>query len=177
MTMPSPVILLPYDPAWPDVFERERRLLAEVFRDTDATIEHVGSTAIPGLGAKPVIDIMVGLPHLREAETRIEELERLGYEYVPQHEARLPDRRYFRKALNGGQPYHLHAVVRNGTFWCRLLIFRDHLRRHPDVAADYLALKRRLAGAYGADRLGYAEAKDSFVAAVVAAAEHDSRTA
>jgi GrpB-like predicted nucleotidyltransferase (UPF0157 family) len=177
MTMPSAVVLVPYDPAWPDLFERERRLLAEVFRDTDATIEHVGSTAIPGLGAKPVIDIMVGLPRLREAETRIQDLERLAYEYVPEYEVRLPDRRYFRKTSKCVQTYHLHAVICDGAFWYRLLIFRDHLRRHPDVAADYLALKGRLASEYGADRLGYAEAKDSFVAAVVAAAEHVSRKA
>jgi len=176
MTSPSAIVLVPSDPSWPDLFERERRLLAEIFRDTDATIEHVGSTAIPGLAAKPVIDIMVGLPGLREAETRIADLARRGYEYVPAYEARLPDRRYFRKSCEGAQRSHLHAVVRDGAFWRRLLLFRDHLRRHPDVAADYLALKRRLAREYGANRLGYAEAKDSFVAAVVAAAEQDSRT-
>jgi len=93
--MTGRVILAPYDPEWPRRFDQEAVVLGAVFAGSDAAIEHVGSTAVLGLGAKPVIDIMVGLSHLVQAESRMGALEAEGYEYVQKHEKQFPQRRYF----------------------------------------------------------------------------------
>ena len=102
--------MVPYDPSWPRRFEQERAVLRGVLAGSEAAIEHVASTAVPGLGAKPVIDIMVGLSHLAEAEDRIASLEAASYEYVRKHERQFPERRYFRKARLGRSAYHLHCA-------------------------------------------------------------------
>lgn len=88
--MTDRVTIVPYDPAWPRRFDEERRALTAVFAGTKTVIEHVGSTAVPGLGAKPVIDIIVGVPLLAEVERRIPALDAAGYEYVPEYEQQLP---------------------------------------------------------------------------------------
>jgi len=167
------IALVPYDLDWPRQFELERALLARVFADVAVSIEHVGSTAVPGLGAKPVIDIMVGVPALADVESRIPELERDGYEYVREYEARLPERRYLRKPRVGSRTHHLHAVVRGGAFWRRHLLFRDYLRAHPEAASAYLELRQRLAARHRTDPAAYSEGKSSFVEALLlrAAAE------
>jgi GrpB-like predicted nucleotidyltransferase (UPF0157 family) len=139
------ITVVAYDPEWPLRFERERTLLASVFAGTGALIEHVGSTAVPGLGAKPIIDIMVGVSRLSDAERRIPALEAQDYEYVPAYEAQLPERRYFRKPSVGPRGYHLHCVVTDSEFWVHHLAFRDYLRAHPESAAAYFEPKRRLA--------------------------------
>jgi GrpB-like predicted nucleotidyltransferase (UPF0157 family) len=166
--MTGPVVLAPYDPEWPRRFDQEAVVLAAVFAGSDAAIEHVGSTAVPGLAAKPVIDIMVGLSHLAQAESRMRALEAAGYEYVQKHERQFPQRRYFRKPRTGPSAYHLHCVVRGSDFWIHLLAFRDHLRAHPEAAAAYDALKRVLAERLGKE--AYTEAKGPFIERILAAA-------
>ena len=164
--MTNRVIIVPYDPDWPRRFDEERRLLAAVFEGSDAVVEHVGSTAVPGLGAKPVIDIMVGVPALVEAEGRIPALEAAGYEYVPKYETQLPLRRYFRKPRLGPRIFHVHCVATGGDLWIRHLAFRDHLRGHPESAAAYYSLKRELALRVSKEE--YAEAKSPFIEGVLA---------
>jgi GrpB-like predicted nucleotidyltransferase (UPF0157 family) len=155
------VIVAPYDPDWPCRFDRERVVLAAVFAGSGAVIEHVGSTAVPDLGAKPVIDIMVGLSRLADAEARTRALETAGYEYVHEYEQQLPERRYFRKPSSGPRAYHLHCVVKGSAFWVRHLAFRDYLRAHPDASAAYYQLKRDLAARL--DKGEYTEAKSPFI--------------
>ncbi|MCK6460835.1 MAG: GrpB family protein [Planctomycetes bacterium] len=167
------VVLVPYDPDWPRRFERERDLLARIFRGTAVAIEHVGSTAVPGLGGKPVLDIMAGVPQLSDVEARIPDLEVAGYEYVAEYESRLPERRYFRKPRAGPRTHHLHAVVRDGVFWRRHLLFRDYLRTHPEAASAYFELKERLASRYRTDRVAYTDGKSAFVESVLARAAAD----
>jgi len=164
--MTDRVTVVPYDPDWPHRFDEERRALAAVFAGGDAVIEHVGSTAVPGLGAKPIIDIMVGVPALVDVEDRIPALESAGYEYVPEYEQQLPDRRYFRKPRHGSRAFHVHCVVTGSDFWIRHLAFRDHLRTHPQSAAAYYALKRELA--MRVSKGEYTEAKSPFIASVLA---------
>ncbi len=166
--MPEAVIVVPYDADWPSQFERECAILSMVFSGTDAVIEHVGSTAVPGLGAKPVIDILVGLSRVADAESRSSQLGAQGYEYVRQYEAQLPDRRYYRKPRFGPRAYHLHCVVRGGDFWIRHIAFRDYLRAHPESAAAYFELKRELAARCG--KGAYTEAKSPFIEDVLSRA-------
>ena len=174
--MSEPVIVVPYDSEWPHRFDQERVVLGAVFAGSEAAIEHVGSTAVPYLGAKPVIDIMVGLSHLAEAESRISGLEAVGYEYVQKHEQHLPERRYFRKPRPGPSAYHLHCVVKGSDFWVRQLAFRDYLRAHPERAAAYYELKRELAVRFSREE--YTEAKSPFIEGILASAlGHDRQGA
>jgi GrpB-like predicted nucleotidyltransferase (UPF0157 family) len=166
--MPEPVIVVPYDPEWPRQFDQERAVLGSVFAGTEAAIEHVGSTAVPGLGAKPVVDIMVGLSHLAEAEGRIAALDAADYKYVQKHERQFPERRYFRKPRLGPSGYHLHCVIKGSEFWVRQLAFRDYLRAHPESAAAYYELKRELA--VRLSREEYTEAKSPFIEGILASA-------
>jgi GrpB-like predicted nucleotidyltransferase (UPF0157 family) len=163
--MQTRVIVVPYDPEWPRCFDQERAVLDAVFAGSGAALEHVGSTAVPGLGAKPVIDVMAGLTQLAEAEDRIPALEAAGYEYVQKYEEALPERRYFRKPRPGPSTYHLHCVVRGSDFWVRHLAFRDYLRAHPASAAAYYELKRELAVRCTKDQ--YTDAKSSFIEGIL----------
>jgi len=125
---PVPVVIEQYDPKWPQQFELEKALLDGIISAVNASIEHVGSTAIPNMGAKPIIDIMIGVPRLTEIESRIPNLEKIGYRYVQRYEAELPERRYFRKPFTGPSTHHLHCVCRDTAFWNRHVLFRDYLR-------------------------------------------------
>ena len=165
--MKAPVVIVPYDPEWLQTFEQERSRLEETFASTNAVIEHIGSTSVPGLGAKPVIDIMVGVAALTEAEVRIERLRAEGYEYVPAYEAQLPQRRYFRKPLAEPRTHHLHCVVLGSSFWHDQLVFRDYLRAHPEAAHAYEALKRNLAFLHAANREAYSEGKSEFITRIL----------
>ena len=170
--MPEPVIVVPYNPDWPSRFDQEVTVLGTVFAGSVVAIEHVGSTAVPGLGAKPVIDVMVGLQHLAEVEGRIAALEAAGYEYIQKYEAQLPQRRYLRKPRLGPSAYHLHCVLKGSDFWIRHVAFRDHLRAHPESAAAYYELKRALA--VEVSKAEYTEAKSPFIERIlVAALGHD----
>jgi GrpB-like predicted nucleotidyltransferase (UPF0157 family) len=167
--MSKKVEIVDYDPQWPLIYEEEKRRILQVIEHIIVRIEHIGSTAVPNLGAKPIIDIMVAVNHLGDAEKCIEPLQRIGYEYQPEQEASRPERRFFRK---GNPPkeqhYHLHMVELTSDFWKRHLLFRDYLRTHPKIAQKYYELKKRLAIEYSSDREGYTNAKTSFIESVVA---------
>lgn len=169
--MSRPVRIVDYDPKWPILYEEEKRRIIEVVGHIIVRIEHIGSTAIRNLAAKPTIDIMVAVNRLSDAEKCIEPLSRIGYEYQPEQEVERPEERYFRK----GQPpkeqhYHLHMVELTSDFWKRHLLFRDYLRTHPKTSQEYYELKKRLASKYGLDREGYTKAKTSFIESIVARA-------
>jgi GrpB-like predicted nucleotidyltransferase (UPF0157 family)/predicted RNA-binding protein associated with RNAse of E/G family len=161
-----------YNPKWPVIYAREKDLILSVIAAKVVGIEHVGSTAVPGLGAKPIIDVMVGVQKLSDAKDCVEPLKSVGYDYVPEYEKTIPERRYFRKGPEGipNKHFHLHMVERDGDFWKRHLLFRDYLRCHRDVARKYHRLKKDLSQKYRSNREGYTEAKTSFIESVVAKA-------
>ena len=165
MAPPEPVEIHPYDPAWPEGFAAERERLLGLFGPGEARVEHVGSTAVPGLAAKPILDLLLGVGALAVVEARIPALEALGYEYIPRHEAIFPERRFFARPAPRPRPrtHHLHAVVIGTPFWNDHLRFRDRLRAEPELARAYEALKRELAGRHREDREAYSEAKTDFV--------------
>lgn len=127
------------------------------------TIEHIGSTAVPGLAAKPVIDILIGVHYLTDAPAFLPLLTPLGYTYVPQHEATFPERRYLHRIVNGRHTHHLHIVEPASEFFRVQLLFRDYLRSHPDAVTQYADLKYRLAVKYRNDREAYTDAKSGFI--------------
>jgi len=166
--MIDPIVIAAYNPTWPVRYEAERAAIVAAIGPALTAIEHVGSTSVPGLAAKPIIDILAGLRTLADAPATIEPLAALGYVYVPAYEDELPERRYFRR--RGAAPVHLHMVVEGGSFWQRHLQFRDYLRRHPASAAAYATLKRDLALRYAGDPPGYTDAKTAFVREIEARA-------
>ena len=172
--MAREVTVVEYDPAWPDAFRAEADVLLARFEPGAARVEHIGSTAVPGLGAKPIIDIMLGAGGLRDIERAIPSIESLGYVYVPELEAEMPERRFFRKDTNGCRSHHLHGVRFDGVFWQDHLLFRDYLRSHPDVAGAYHDLKRRLASRFRSDPHAYTYGKNPFIEEVLVSARLES---
>lgn len=164
------VIVADYDPQWVTLYEREKTNILAAIGNKVVAIEHIGSTAVPGLGAKPIIDILVGVLCLADADECIEPLKSIGYEYAPEHEAFEPERRYFRKGPVGARNYHLHVTEVNSNLWRNHLLFRDYLRAHPEVARQYHELKRALAEKYRFNRPAYTNSKAPFVEAVLAQA-------
>lgn len=156
-----------YTEAWASEFLVERDRLATVFAGTDTAIEHVGSTSVPGLCAKPILDICVGVPELSVVEERIGALEALGYEYVPEYEVEIPDRRYFRRPAERPRTHHVHACRRGDSIWRRHLAFRDWLRSHDEDRDAYCALKRELYERHSLDRPAYTEAKGPFIQSIL----------
>lgn len=162
--------LVAYDAGWPSRFENEARRLRAALGPRALRIEHVGSTAVPGLVAKPVIDIQVSVATLDDAAAFDEALEALDYTHVvhdPEFDRMYP---FFAKPLAWPRTHHLHLCVVGSREELRHLAFRDHLRAHPEAARDYVELKRRLAALHGghdeAARERYSMAKTEFVTAI-----------
>ncbi len=162
-----------HDPAWPAEYERERALIADALGNLVFAIEHVGSTTVPGLGAKPVIDILIGVRRFADSERCVRPLDELGYEY--RGEAGVPGRIHFRKIVRGVRMHHLDIVQKGSDFWDRSILFRDYLRGHPEDAQEYYELKVRLAAQFGDDYPGYTEAKSEFIEAILVKARAAAR--
>jgi GrpB-like predicted nucleotidyltransferase (UPF0157 family) len=157
----APVEIVPYDPSWPLRFEEERAVLARALRAwLVGPVEHIGSTAIPGLAAKPVIDIMAGVQTLDASRPAIAAATALGYCYAPY---RPDEEHWFCKPSPAYRTHHLHLIARGTPQWIRRIAFRDYLRTHPGVAAEYEALKRGLAAEHRVDREAYTDAKRPFI--------------
>jgi GrpB-like predicted nucleotidyltransferase (UPF0157 family) len=161
------LVIAPYSHAWPATFATEAALLQAAFRPRRVDVEHIGSTAVPGLGAKPIVDILLGAESLAAIEERILALHSWGYGYVREVENVLPQRRYFVKPETGPQTIHLHAVVRGSPFWIEHLAFRDALRADAGLAKKYLALKMELAQRFSEDRVSYTDGKAAFIRGVL----------
>lgn len=161
----EPIHLVPYDPSWPRQFEEERARLACVLSPWLAgTIEHVGSTAVPGLTAKPTIDIMAGVQDLASSLDARAALHSLDYMYFPYR----PDvMHWFCKPSPARRTHHLHLVPVQSELWTDRLTFRDYLRSSPTAAAEYAELKLALAARHEFDREAYTEAKSAFVRSIL----------
>ena len=165
------IILKPYNANWPSLYEQEKEILMTVGGKWIEAIEHIGSTSIPNIYAKPVIDIMMGLKNLSIADQHLVQLiQQLGYDYIAEYEKQMPYRRYFQKINGeGGHTHHIHLVETGTEFWNRHIAFRDYLRNHSDIAKEYEALKLSLAPKF-TDTNAYASAKTDFIKRVEALA-------
>ncbi len=162
-----PLELAEYDPEWPRLFEAEAARLLDVLGEDVVAVEHMGSTAVPGLAAKPVIDISVGLRRAELSKGQLAALEGLAYEYLGENG--LPGRLFLRKDEAGRRAFHVHAVEHGGEHWHRHRALRDYLRAHPEEVERYAAEKRRLA-AEAATHGDYWERKQPYMDALFARA-------
>lgn len=170
------VTVVPYSAAWPDLFAAIRDELVAVWPPARVAVEHIGSTSVPGLAAKPVIDVVLGAPSLADIAAQIPALRDRGYTYVAKYERELPMRRYFVKSPPASLRVHLHGVERDSRSWREYLAFRDALRGDAALRAQYHALKLRLADVHALDKAAYAAAKSPFIQAVVAGVSLDLPT-
>ena len=170
--MPS-VRLVPYDSTWPLEFATEAARIERACAGLPLELEHIGSTAVPGLAAKPVIDILAGRPGNIAGATFVAAFHQLGYEHKGAYG--VPGRNYFRR----GSPrtHHVHLVSTSSDFWHDHLLFRNYLRSHPDIAREYETIKRELAAMYVMDREQYTDAKGPFIRSIVRRAKEDHLSA
>lgn len=153
------VKLNPYDTAWPRRFRQEAARLRRYLGGARCQIEHIGSTAVPGLDAKPIIDIALCIPSFKQLPLWIRRLERAGYEYKGEYG--LPGRHFFTRGTPVTQ--HLHLVQPTSEHWQRWLTFRDYLRANPVEAQRYNAAKQALARKFPEDRNAYTRAKTPII--------------
>jgi GrpB-like predicted nucleotidyltransferase (UPF0157 family) len=165
----DPIVIVPYNPEWPVLFGALGASLRGALGDVALRIDHVGSTSVPGLAAKPVIDVQISVACFEPLDAYRLPLARLGFVFRPDN----PDlsKRYFREPP-GSRRTHIH--VHQAGSWAEqmALLFRDYLRAHPDDAQRYAALKAQLAERYWDDREGYTEAKGPFIWEILARADH-----
>ena len=162
------VVIVPYDPHWPELFKKEKAHLLSCLPKTLVNrIEHFGSTAVPGLTAKPIIDMLVEVTSLDETRQKVPFI--LGpkvYDYFwrPMWGDDTPPFYAFfiKRDADGSRTHHIHMVEAHFELWDRLL-FRDYLIEHPHVAQDYSKLKRKLSNIHVNDRIAYTEAKTDFI--------------
>jgi GrpB-like predicted nucleotidyltransferase (UPF0157 family) len=169
--MNDTVIIVPYDPAWPKQYEVEKERLQEALGSLIVQIEHVGSTAVPGVGAKPIIDIMIILSDINNISGCVLSLKNIGYEHLGEYG--IPGRHFFRKFSKkaGERTHHLHIVGAGNDFIEKHLLFRDYLRSNLETAQQYYQLKKELAAKYNNDRDSYTEAKTTFIESVLSNAK------
>ena len=158
------VRLVEYDAQWPALYRIESARIAVALGPLVLDLQHVGSTAVPGLAAKPIVDILAGYPDRAPLQAYIEGLCAAGYDHLG--EQGIPGREFFRR----GQPpaYHVHLAALGGIFWREHLAFRDLLRSDSLLRATYEALKHDLAGKFPQDRDAYIEAKGPFIRGALA---------
>ncbi|MFZ5353174.1 MAG: GrpB family protein [Bacillota bacterium] len=152
--------VVPYNPAWKKEYEKEAAMLMEIFLDEIITIHHIGSTSIPGIYAKPVIDIMIEVKAIDRIDKYNHEMEQLGY--IPRGEGGIPGRRFFMKGLYD-RTHHVHAFGTGNPELEKHLNFRDYITAHPKAARQYEELKKALAEKFRYDSIGYVNGKDAFI--------------
>lgn len=171
--MSEPVIIEEYNPNWKIKYNKVKDKILEKIGEFVIAMEHIGSTAIPGLSSKPIIDILIGLRSLDDAEKCIPKLIELEFEYIKEHEKIFPDRRFYRKPAKGlgKREFHIHMVEINSCFWKRQILFRDYLIKHPEELEEYEKLKRNLALKFKENRQAYSDGKDEFVQKILKKAQ------
>ena len=152
-----------YDNSWPAAFEAERRYLEKVCSGQLVAIEHIGSTAVSGMIAKPVIDILAGVETLQIADSLLEPLCGSGYTTSAEFNATIGNRRWLMRWKDGRRTHHLHLVVHNSADWSDQLKFRDILRSNDVVASQYHEVKVELAAIFQSDREAYTDGKSEFI--------------
>jgi GrpB-like predicted nucleotidyltransferase (UPF0157 family) len=155
------VKIVPYQPGWRDLFLQEALLLRSVMGPAVLAIEHIGSTSLEGMPAKPIIDLMVAVPSLEESKRWIARLAALTYEWRP--DTGVPDRVLFAKGPRNKRTHHLSLAEQTSHFYRDKVLFRDFLRLNQEAFEKYRLLKQQLATEHAQDRAVYTKGKEAFV--------------
>lgn len=161
------VHLSEHDPNWPEEFEEEARRLGSLLRENALAIHHIGSTAVPGLPAKPVVDLMVEVTDLSVVQQMTGQFEEAGYEVLG--ESGIPGRHFLTRNAGGERTHDVHIFQTGHKEIEQMILFRDRLRQNPDVAAAYSQLKKDLANKHRYDPIAYTQAKSEFIMNAVGA--------
>ena len=153
--------LTPYNPNWPDLYRQEARKIAQILGSEIILMHHIGSTAIPGIHAKPIINCLIEVEKIERIDSHNQALFSLGYE--ARGENGIPGRRYFFKSSTENHTHHLHAFEVGHPEITRHLDFRDYLRIHPEEAQAYSQLKQELAKKFWHDSIAYTDGKSEFI--------------
>jgi GrpB-like predicted nucleotidyltransferase (UPF0157 family) len=156
------VRIVDYDPAWAELAAAEIARIEAALGPLAVRVDHVGSTAVPGLAAKPIVDLQAAVAALEPRAAYVEPLEHLGYLFAPDPDS--PDFHFFGKPPERPRAFHLHVCAAGSEHEHRHLALRDHLRAHPEEVSRYAALKRALVARAPGDRLAYIAGKDAYVA-------------
>ena len=159
------VELKPHNTKWKELFKEESHLITSAISNFLVDIEHIGSTAIPDIVAKPIIDIAVAIDSLDNIEKIIKPLEQIGYTY--RGEQGIPNRHLFVKGGEEFRTHHLHVMHKTHYEWKKHIAFRNYLLNHPEEAHQYSELKKSLAVKYREDRGTYTESKDEFISGIL----------
>src|SRR5215216_2464238 len=160
--------IVEHAPEWAAAARAELRRLAAALGPVAVRLEHVGSTSVPGLAAKPILDLQLSVDAIEPQNRYVEPLERLGYLFAPAPES--PDHHFFARPSERPRTHHLHVCQAGSEHEFRHLAVRDFLREHADEAARYAALKREVARRHPQDRIAYIQGKDAYLAALEARA-------
>ncbi|MGY4690512.1 GrpB family protein [Salibacterium sp. K-3] len=164
------VELQPYNPQWKVMHEQDKKKISNIFSDKCVQIEHVGSTSVPGMWAKPLIDIAVAVKSFDSVDSQvIKRLDEIGYEYVPKED--FPQRRFFRRGEWGAGTHHLHVYEGNSKEWENIILFRDYLKSHKEAFEEYLHLKKELASKH--ERIQYTNLKEPFIQKIIGLARKE----
>ena len=161
------VKVVPYQHQWAEEFAKEKERILATCGDQIVAIEHIGSTAVPGLAAKPIIDMAAGLRRFQDADTLIKPLAALGYQFYKHFQHQL----LFCKGPEARRTHYLHVMRYRGAKWQSDQLFRNYLRTHPREVERYANLKAKLARQYPEDRDRYTQSKDHYIKSVVAKAK------
>lgn len=160
------VRLLPHNIKWSQSFEKEKKILSKVLNDLVIDIQHIGSTSIPGILAKPIIDIAIGIKSMKDSKKFIPLLESLEYEYVPKFGS-LNLHTFFAKGPDKKRTHYVHLLKYNGKIWQNDLLFKDFLTKDKNRAKQYEKLKRDLAKNYADNRKKYTSSKNEFIVKIL----------
>lgn len=166
------VKLVPHSGEWQKRFEEEKARIVSCLRGRIATVEHVGSTAIPGVPAKPILDIAIGIPEIGDVWEYVEAFERVGYEYRGDRGG--SEDHALAKGPEGSRTHYAHIVSLDGSKWKEYVQFRDYLRTHEEMRRKYAVLKSGLAERYASNRHLYTEGKQEFIGQVIEMARKES---
>ena len=161
--------IVEYDPNWPVLFEQEKQRILSLLGTVIIDLQHFGSTSIPGLAAKPILDLLGAVWTLDDIPSCTQPLRTLGYEDASVYLGGwiIEDRRLFCKGPYNEGTHHLHLVQSGSDTWAQNLQFRDYLRAHPESVAEYIQLKAQLANRYQNDIDGYTDGKTAFIRAIM----------
>jgi GrpB-like predicted nucleotidyltransferase (UPF0157 family) len=158
------VKVIPYRKQWVTEFEKEKTRILNVCGKKIVAVEHIGSTSIPGLVSKPIIDIAVGIPRLKDAKQLLPILKKLGYHFYKDFQRQ---RLFVAKGPNERRTHYLHVMRYNGVKWNSDQLFRNYLRNHPKKVKEYSRLKKKLSKTFSEDRDAYSAGKNDFIKSVI----------